>query len=550
MTKNLLIWPRAAGIGDTFSILAEGMTVFREKPFRLIICRESVWEEAMMAAYREHYFNICRSFKLCTDVEILKFEHDDEALSYGDEKKSEGFRVHVVNYMGLENAKDNIRHIRERFYKFYAPIVDEHTQALIDDDKINICIHMKRSQRRTEKDNWVSDWHIKRSVDLEKWKEYIAILSENKSINIICIGVKKEYHPFHLSLGEMSDLLERDNVQCQDQEDESIIKDSYLIKHSDIFIGSSSGPTHIAWLLAKPSIVFDYKRLRKALKIFLFELLEDQKICWGNQTVEEMVKYSQAYINSFVPFIKEADIAERVLKQKHKLACVLAEFSSEKREELKKCVTFQEIYFRVFELYLNEGKVDKALEYEDNARGFVNFDDKYQFFRIARLFKDSREYEKAESYFRESIAWCEGSGESGISGASFFHLGEIFLESGREQEAMDCFINCINNIPEHGKAGECFNNLLENADKSYVVWCDSNLKNGCFPKGMKNRGFITNDSGKWNTEEAGYKFYAPHKTLELKPDFIFIKKTEADFSFKQIKLMNLNFNFRVVLLNE
>ncbi len=112
---NILVWPRAAGIGDTFSVLAVGMIVFNEEPFQLIIgCVTEVLRRCDKN-YVQQYEDIADAFTLCTKTTMCHYESEDEAVQYANSMRVQEATVHVVTDMGWALYRAQMKKIRECF---------------------------------------------------------------------------------------------------------------------------------------------------------------------------------------------------------------------------------------------------------------------------------------------------------------------------------------------------------------------------------------------------------------------------------------------------
>lgn len=464
MKNNILVWPRAAGIGDAFCVLAEGLRVFNEQPFEIIIGRETPFAIQYDPTYKQHYENIFNTFALCQNFTFMNFETDDEVKAYASSHLSPHNNVHLVSDMGYKNTHTHGSYIQKNFPKYYQPKVDSRIKSLYKPYQLNICVHMKIMRKKNSNEVWPGNGALKRSIDLEKWIAFLKFLSHQKNVNIIVIGVSDSRSPSYTSREDLSQLLNLSNITFPFLEKASILNDTYLIKNCDLFIGGHSGPTSIAWLFSRPTLAYDMNYLRhvaKSAKDGFFKMRYNQKTLWGLQPLSQMQQILLTYIKTF--FKENHALPEKELshslgkKLKNEITQALALFKE--NNTLNSWESHEEAYYRLGLNYLEKGNYSKAKELFNQSYAYLDIEDKYQFFKIARLFKDGKEFQEAERYFKQALGWAQSDNQKDIQSASHFHLGEIYYLKHEYPKAMEEFEKCLKLCPQHKKANDYIQEL-------------------------------------------------------------------------------------------
>ena len=553
LNKNVIVWPQAAGIGDLFKVLAEGLIKFKLESFEVLIGREAPSLKIHNPVYKQYYKDICKSFTLCKKLTIKEFNSNTELDAYISRTFSKEYNIYYANDYGWATSIKNINQIRELFPLYFKPQVDSITKNIFKSDKINICFHMKSLRNINEINYNVSEHMSSRCANKEKWVDFIEYVAlSDKKINLVGIGVKEKDSPDHILKEELSKLIDLPNVNLPFLEETSIIRDCYFIKNCDLFIGCDSGPSAIAWLFSKPTIIYNLVTARQFKKDSEFEMLDTQIKKYGNQSLEEMIKIYDDYMASTykLSLIKNT-------KERHKL------YSSKLRKEIIKAVStlnnidkligwksFDEAYYRLGLMYLNENFIEKDKKSLMYSNDFIDLHDVYQFYGIARLFKDKNQYDDAINYFKKVLMWAEGEGNNALLAASNFHLGEMSFKSRNYDKTIEYMSKCLNIIMQHKKAKEYLIKALNRLNKYKIaIWGASKV----FSKvklSLKNSKsiicVIDNNSNLWGKEKYKKMISSPSELVKKKPDIILICSKYSKDIKNQIVSMKLKAKTKII----
>jgi len=557
-TKNIVFWPRAAGLGDLFKVLAGGMAFFKSEPFELVCGRHTPSNFSNFSHYENYYDEITNAFFLCTKATFKNLKSIENVNVL--QKNLETTYANLLILPDIEEPEkmharelcsDKREYILKRYSKYMnPPLVRKKVQYLINKNKINICVHLRYLFIK-ENDNLLPDTALIRNVNLKKWVEFLLHLQIDERFNIILIGDNELSSPFFIDEKQLIELRNHNNISFAAWDLKTTLQeDIYIIKECDIFIGAHSGITSLAMLLNKPLISFDWG---VPIKILAFHNSLIQKRYFLTQDINEMKRLFYKFLNESYFIFKNKtvkmlfDIQEKKLK--NEISCFF-----QKQNSLKKTPILGD-WNNFEDAYIQLGLYSLGLNMFAQAEHFFSLSDEaipiegFQLYKIARSFKDNKLYKSAVIFFKKSISWAFLVNRIDVLVASYFHIGEIYIDEKKFGLALQYLTKCLNRIPNHKKAKSYILELLKDEMIDIIIWGTS--KN--YEKELEEHlselnviGFIENNCKLWGHNKNEIEIFNPVDLTHLKPDMIIICSSYREQIKGQISAMNLSYKFSII----
>ncbi|MCD6364181.1 MAG: sulfotransferase family 2 domain-containing protein [Synergistetes bacterium] len=272
-----------------------------------------------------------------------------------------------------------------------------------------------------------------RDQDLVSW------LEKNKSwvSNLQTAYISGEDHVDLKALRKAKDNLKKDFLFIGITElfDESLLILRKLLGLKDIYYGLPRNATQFKHLMerANEDLFLEVERVNR----YDMELYEYAK----DLLMEHIKNYGSDFSRDLEEFRKRNRGKEGILA--HALDVGLREVRRGRVIAL----------FRIAQVFAMRGEREKALAICDRARrlgwGLITMEPDFIYleagvYRLLRIFK------KAEELYI-GLAKDEGI-DTPIRGKSYYYLGEIYLEEGKREEALEAFKSCLELYPGHAKA--------------------------------------------------------------------------------------------------
>ncbi len=451
--RNVLVWPRAAGVGDMIVVLAFGMIHFGARPFHVVIHRVSPWLAILKKHYSEYYRQLCASFSLCKSLEILNLSTAKRAREAVKDHISPSDHIVFVNDFGHKNLKENAPEVREKFSRYFYPKARAVVKKAVASDRINICFHLRSFKTGEAFRNYFRDGFLDRCVNMEKWIKFLKYAALIPGVRLIGIGDSNPRSPYHISREDMKSLLELPNVVCPYLEmNTTMNEDAYLIAHSDLFIGSHSGPWVLASFLGKSLLVFDYGIKRSDMKRTIFNVADNQKIFMGYQSFEEMIELFECFWRSgFVsrePGAVAGVIESRrglLMEEISRARALFSDFSIDRDSG-----SSDEAYYSLAKYYLKHKYFEKAQELLNMSFEYTDLADPLQFYTLGKAFKDAGKPDAGMKYLKKAYIWMlnDASDKRSLC-AILCLLADIYIEKNNVQSAVVCLQRCLRHIPDY-----------------------------------------------------------------------------------------------------
>lgn len=553
--ENVLIWPRSAGIGDCFTVLAHGMVVFGEQPFRLVIGQAANVTRVFDSLYHGYYEDIFSSFKLCKDVEVLNCLPEDTVHIYSCKAGMAKKNIQVVTDHGWKISRESIELIRCKLRVHFDLKVRDAVKQVIANDAVNICFHLKAIQQESAASCSFA-CHRRRAVDVDKWQRFLLYLIESyENINLIGIGVGDPDSPSYLDPTIFGRLLKCSNFHLPYLEKKTVMEDVYCIANCDFFIGCNSGPKVIADFLCKPNIIFDFGYTRDFMIKAAYPTLIYQKMYWGVQSLSTMKNIFRRYWRD--GWVKYGQITHTLYKKTiyEKYKAVVVDFL-DGEPDMSSCSgwqSYKEGLYHVAIKYFEKGDCKKGLPILCDVDDYVDYSDKYQFYKIGRYLKTGGFLKEALDYLTKAIDVAVADNKYDIMMAAYFHCAEIYRHYDKKKKAADFYYKCLRVEKNHLAALKGFLETIDACRTKNIFWVEFNQALGVVKKIQKSLNILSvvcNNSRLWGRRLGGIAIDNPCIALLKKHDIIFLFVKEPSLVERQIALMNSPFKGRVVYITE
>lgn len=476
---NKVFYPRLAGIGDLMPALSMMIHYFKGEPFTIVAGKITPNIREHSPHYVGFYKQLCSAVTSCQGLEILGHLSEEQDADYVDQAKDDN----SVNWLimsdespdahGYKYWGKNIYEIMQMFGNSFEPEAQDSLNALFNKDKVNICFQLRKAKISDDKKN---SWHhtvFDRNVDLAKWAKLISWLADDDQFNLIAIGESDPNSPWFISLDEIPELVGKNNIKLAPWDlATSLSDDMFIIKNCDIFLGTHSGPQQVAWNLAKPAICFDYKR-RDQATVYGVERHHCsifQKICWGEQSLDEMKELWLDYYNDVYTVYKDMNLIGVIEKHfeiydynySQMLDLLEDKVDIDKHSKIKKrkitrqrapkngdVFSFVAAYsYRAAQLCIDNGLYDLAIKFLKETWGYSGYKPE-QAIEIASVLKQYGYAEFQISYMRKYIFYLNSLlNKKGFALANNYLINE-YISTNRADEILNYYMNVFGVLGEH-----------------------------------------------------------------------------------------------------
>lgn len=463
MNKNIIYWPRIAGLGDAVQILAAGLVYFGGERF-CVLARKWADSYANNLASERNIFDLFGSFQLCDGIEL-----DLDAYDRVLESKSADFRI-----LMLKDGDPDLLHARALchssvkeilpYFASYFKIDEKRVSknySKEESDKFTICMHLRYVNQDA---HGVHVSVTERGIDLEKWKKFIVWLVQEKNARIILIGESDPTSHFYIQPALLEDVLALSNVEeVMYGEDVSVQDSIYHIIHSELFIGGHSGMTNIAMLLGKRVLSYDWAQTKDGLCAILPII---QKRYWLLQDLDEMKELYEDYINEvFVP-LRDIPVDELCDRNRSYFQGQLERFMSIVVDQsrffgMPKWYYEDEAFFVLGEYFLKRGFHMYGLDFLARSDRYIPAHP-YRLYRVARTLLDNGSGKLALYYLSKTMQIAERLDDDNLLAACNYHSARIALQEHNVKLSRVYLEKCLSVNAEHAAARIALEGLSNN----------------------------------------------------------------------------------------
>lgn len=457
--KNILFWPRAAGIGDTFGVLGAGFVHFKGQPFELVVGYHTKSLIDMSGEYKDFYKTICDCFKLCVGYSVLGTKADVDEMSEEIIEKFKKYATDKYNVFAIPDSHlarhgflecfEHRNEILTNFKNSFSPSARPEVAEALETSKTKICFHL-RSLKIQNKEH-KNGTNVLRNVDLEKWVEFIFWIASNYDVELYAIGESNKESPFYIDEDLVQRLSTLPNVKLFPwTHSTNLEEDLYIVKESDIFIGSHSGTLAPAWMTGSFLLCYDYGTKEhyttkpwgyKNPMIFRDSI---QKVYWLKQSLRDMKEYFKKFMNETYEPLKKCSIEKKIDLQKNSFA-----------EDIQKAALLIDKYGLYNELYyylavgcVKNREYQKANEYFEKSNDYLA-ENGHDLYHVSMLYYKAKKYKDARVFLERFKVWCEYGNSSENLFKCLFMLGKVCVKQRRHRDGIANFKKCLKISPNN-----------------------------------------------------------------------------------------------------